>query len=160
AILTGKPAFVGTTPRERIEKAARAELAEARQRLTGSGADGELVGLALRCLSARAAERPADSRAVAAGVAAYRAGGRARLQQAQTERAEALVREAEQRKRRRTVQVAGGLIALVLLAGLGVSLWQMVRAIDAEGNAKQERDNKEVALRAETRAKEAASQSS
>jgi hypothetical protein len=66
-------------------------------------------------------------------VAGYRAGVEAPLKQAETERGEALVREAEQRKRRRTVQVAGGVIAVVLLAGLSVSLWQMFRAIDAEG---------------------------
>ena len=70
-------------------------------------------------------------------MAAYRAGVEARLKQAETERAEALVREAEQRKRRRTVQVAGGVIAVVLLAGLGVSLWQMSRAVTAEGQANQ-----------------------
>jgi hypothetical protein len=85
--------------------------------LTSSGADGELIALAQRCLSADVALRPVDGRAVAADVAAYRAGVEARLKQAETARAEALVREAEQRKRRRTVQVAGGVIALVLLAG-------------------------------------------
>src|SRR5262249_57303975 len=61
-----------------------------------------------------------------------RAGVEARLKRAETERAEALVREAEQRKRRWTVQVAGGIIAFVLLAGLSASLWQMFRAKGAE----------------------------
>jgi tetratricopeptide (TPR) repeat protein len=147
AILTGRPAFVGASKREVIERAARADLAEVRERLTNSGADGELIALALRCLSARAEERPADGRAVAAEVAAYRTGVEVRLQQAQTERAEALVREAEQRKRRRTVLVAGVVVAVVLLAGLGVSLWQLFQA-----NA--ERDAKDTALKAESKAKE------
>jgi WD40 repeat protein len=137
AILTGQPAFVGTSKHEVIERATRAGLADVRERLTNSGADGELIALALRCLRVNVAERPVDGRAVAAEVAAYRAGVEARLKQAETERVEALVREAEQRKRRRTVQVAGGLIAVVLLAGLAVSLGQMFRAIDAEGQAKQ-----------------------
>jgi tetratricopeptide (TPR) repeat protein len=177
AILTGQPALVGPNRREVIDRAARAELADVRQRLQGSGADGELLALALRCLAARAEDRPADGRAVAAEVAAYRAGVEARLRQAETARAEALVRETEQRKRRRTVQGAGGLLAGVLLAGLGVSLWQMSRAIAAEGEAttnatqasrnaaeaernaeraRAERDAKDAALQAETQARDRA----
>ena len=68
------------------------------------------------------------------------------------------------------VQWAGGVIAAVLLAGLGVSLWQMQRAITAETEArqneeranrnaeeaKQERDAKAKALEAETLAKQQA----
>jgi serine/threonine protein kinase len=156
AILTGQPAFMGASKREVIDRAARADLTDVRGRLTSSGADGELIGLALRCLSADVTERPIDGRAVAAEVAAYRAGVEARLMQAETERTEALVREAEQRKRRRTVQVAGGVIAVVLLAGLSVSLWQMFRAIDAEGqaneNAQQARDEANAKLAAKERA--------
>ncbi len=136
-ILTGQPAFVGASAREVIGKTARADLADVRRRLTGSGADGELIALALSCLSAEVSERPADGHAVASLVAAYRAGVEARLKRAETERAEAQVREAEQRKRRRTVLWAGGLVAVALLAGLGVSLWQMFRAIAAEGQANQ-----------------------
>jgi serine/threonine protein kinase/predicted RNA polymerase sigma factor len=161
AILTGQPAFVGASKREVIDSAARADLADVRKRLTNSGADCELIALALSCLSADVAERPVDGRAVAALVAAYRAGVEARLKQAETQRAEALVREAEQRKRRRTVQVAGGVIAVVLLTGLTVSLWQMFRAIDAEGQANQnarqartERDAKDAALQAEQQARQ------
>jgi tetratricopeptide (TPR) repeat protein len=160
AILTGRPAFVGAGGPEVIDRAARADLAEVRQRLANSGADGELIALALRCLSADAAARPADGRAVAAEVGAYRAGVEARLKQAETERAEALVREGEQRKRRRTVLAAGAVVAAVLLAGLGVSLWQMSRAVAAEGqanqNAQQARDEanaKDVALKAEQQAR-------
>jgi hypothetical protein len=76
----------------------------------------------------------------------------------------------EQAKRRRVVQWAAGGIAVVLLAGLGISLWQMKRALHAEELAKQnenqarqnaeearqERDAKELALQAETRAKQEA----
>jgi tetratricopeptide (TPR) repeat protein len=160
-ILTGQPALVGTSKRDMIEKAARADLADVHKRLTNSGADGELIALALSCLSVDVAQRPVDGRAVATVVAAYRAGVEARLKQAETERAEALVREAEQRKRRRTLQVGAGIIAVVLLAGLGVSLWQMFRAIDAEGQANQnaklareESDAKDVALKAEQQARQ------
>jgi eukaryotic-like serine/threonine-protein kinase len=52
AILTGKPAFVGTTARETIEKAARGDLGETLERLESSGADSELISLAMTCLAA------------------------------------------------------------------------------------------------------------
>jgi hypothetical protein len=57
AILTGQPAFVGASTREVIDKAARADLADVRKRLTICGADGELIALALHCLSADVAQR-------------------------------------------------------------------------------------------------------
>jgi serine/threonine protein kinase len=160
AILTGQPAFVGASKRELIDRAARADLADVQARLTSSGADGELIALALSCLSPSVAQRPVDGRAVAALVAAYRASVEARLKQVDTERAEALVREAEQRKRQRTVQAAAGVIAVVLLAGMSVSLWQMFRAQGAEGqanqNAQKARDEataKDLALKAEQQAR-------
>jgi tetratricopeptide (TPR) repeat protein len=156
AILTGQPAFRGASKREAIDRAARADLADVRERLTRSGADGELIALALGCLSADVAQRPVDGRAVAALVGAYRAGVEARLRQVETERAEALVREAAQRERRRTLQVAGSVIAVVLLAGLSGSLWQMLRAIDAEGQANQNLQAEQQARADETKARQQA----
>jgi tetratricopeptide (TPR) repeat protein len=169
AILTGRPAFVGTSTPETIDKAARADLAEVMARLDVCGADADLVTVARRCLAANAGDRPADARAVAADVAAYRAGVEARLRQAETQAAEALVRVAEQRKRRRQLLLAAGAVTLTLLAGLGASLWQMNRAISAEGQARDneqqaianeqeaiiERDAKARALVAETKARAA-----
>jgi hypothetical protein len=136
AILTGKPAFVGTTARETISKAAAADLADVQARLEACGADAELPAIARRCLAAQPEDRFADGREVASAVAAYRAAVEARLRQAETAAAEALVREAEQRRRRRLAVTLGGGIAAVLLVGLAVSLWQMHRAIVAEGQAK------------------------
>jgi serine/threonine protein kinase len=147
AILTGKPAFVWPSQRETIDQAARANLGDVRERLTNSGADGELIALALRCLSANAEERPSDGREVASEVSGYRAGVEARLKRAETERAEALVRETEQRKRRRVLFGAGLVVGVALLTGLGVSLWQM-------NVARQERDAKGLALDAETKARQ------
>jgi tetratricopeptide (TPR) repeat protein/tRNA A-37 threonylcarbamoyl transferase component Bud32 len=118
AILTGVPAFVGTTARETIQKAARGELGETLDRLTTCGADGELVELAKDCLAADAAARPADAKQVASRVADYRLGVEQRLKQAETAKAEALVREAEQSKRRRVMKWAAGIITVVLLAGV------------------------------------------
>jgi hypothetical protein len=170
AILTGRPAFVGDTVRETIAKAAQADLAEVRERLAYCGADAELLAVAFRCLSANPEERYADGREVASAIAAYRADVEARLRQAETEKAQSETRAVEQAKRRRVVQWAAGGIAVVLLAGLGISLWQMKRALHAEELAKQnenqarqnaeearqERDAKELALQAETRAKQEA----
>ncbi|HEX5269441.1 MAG TPA: serine/threonine-protein kinase [Gemmataceae bacterium] len=172
-ILTGRPALVGTAVRELINRAARGDLADVRQRLATCGADGELIALALRCLSADAAGRPVDGRAVAAEVAAYRAGVEARLKRAETERAEALVREAERRKRRRVkiaLALAVGLIACGSLAFVG---WQREQSraeqdrLGREARARQERldrngeavsgllDQTEAALRAGDAAKAA-----
>jgi hypothetical protein len=136
AILTGQPAFVGTTVYETIAKAAAADLADVQQRLAACGADAELLAIARRCLAARPEERYADGREVASAVAAYRATVEARLRQAETAAAEALVREAEQRKRRRLAVAAGSGIAAVLLVGLAVSLGLMHRAMLAEEQAK------------------------
>ncbi|MCL6501130.1 MAG: hypothetical protein K6T86_00505 [Pirellulales bacterium] len=57
------------------------------------------------------------------------------------------MRDAEARKRRRGVQWAAAAITLVLLAGLGVSLWHMQRAIVAESVAKKNAADAEAALR-------------
>ena len=156
AILTGKPAFVGSTADETICKAAGADLAEAYERLAGCGADAELVQLALRCLAARPEDRFADGREVAAAVASYRAALEARLRRAETAAAEAAVREAEQRKRRRQARLAIGVVAAVLLAGLAASLWQMGRAMTAEEEARQSEQramaNAELARQSEQRA--------
>jgi len=92
AILTGQPAFVGTSKYETIAKAASADLADVLARLDACGADAELLAIARRCLAANAEERFADGREVASAVAAYRATVEARLRQAETAAAEALVK--------------------------------------------------------------------
>jgi tetratricopeptide (TPR) repeat protein len=96
---------------------------------------------------------------VAAAVAALRAAAEERARRAELDR----VRTAEQGKRRRVLLAASGAVVAVLLAGLSVSLWQMVRAMDAEGRAKsneaaanEERDLKAKALAAERKARQQA----
>jgi tetratricopeptide (TPR) repeat protein len=159
-ILTGEPPYTGKSGEEVRARAILGALADAHGRLEQCGADAKLVELCRACLSAYQDGRPPDAGAVAAAVRSYLAGVEERARQAETERAEAVVREAEQRKRRRTVQVAAGVFAVVLLAGLSVSLWQMFRAQGAEGLAKQnaqkareERDAKDEALKAEQQAR-------
>lgn len=161
AILTGQPAFVGTSKLETIQKAAAAALMDVLARLDACGADDDLVSLTKRCLAAERDSRPADAREVAAEVAAYRAGVEQRLRQAETEAAEARVREVEQRKRRRTLQWAGGLIAVVLGAGIvGTSLGLMAALRQTDVAQEQEAEAKRQAeiAQSETAAKEAALQ--
>jgi tetratricopeptide (TPR) repeat protein len=123
AILTGQPAFVGSSVSDTVQKAAAADLGDVFARLDSCGADTELVAIAKRCLSADRDHRPADGQAVATEVGAYRAGVEARLRQAETERAEAVVREGEQRKRRQVQAWAGGIVVGVLLLGvIGTSI--------------------------------------
>jgi hypothetical protein len=78
----------------------------------------ELVALCKSCLAPRPEDRPADAGAVARAVALFRTSAEERARRAEVERAEAEVRVAEQRKRRR-VQAALGLTftALVVLGG-------------------------------------------
>jgi tetratricopeptide (TPR) repeat protein len=180
-VLTGQPPFVAESSESARVKAAQGDVSECFARLEACGADPELVALCKRCLARRPEDRPADAGAVAKAVAALRAAAdeRARLAEldrvkAEGEAREALARAAEQRQRRRLLLTASGIIALVLLAGLSVSLWQTRRALqaeaaantnaeqarrnaeEAEGNAQQargERDAKAVALAAEQKAR-------
>src|SRR5262245_42092931 len=159
AVLTGRPPYVADTAEATRQLAAQARLEDTHARLAACGAEPELVALCRRCLAAEPDDRPRDAGEVAAAVAALRAAAEERAWRAELDR----VRAAEQGKRRRVLLAASGVVALVLLAGLGVSLWQMVRALHAEGQAKskeaaanEERDLKAKALEAETKARQQA----
>src|SRR5262245_21557775 len=159
AVLTGRPPYVADTAEATRQLAARARLDDTHARLAACGAEPELVALCLRCLAPEPDDRPRDAGEVAAAVAALRAAAEERARRAELDR----VRAAEQGKRRRVLLVASGVVALALLAGRGASLWQMVRAMDAEGRAKsneavanKERDLKGKALEAERKARQQA----
>ncbi|MCL6503416.1 MAG: tetratricopeptide repeat protein [Pirellulales bacterium] len=145
-ILTGDPPYRGQGSNQVWVQAARGETADAFTRLDSCGAEPELVALCKRCLAFDQQQRPADGTAVARQVAEIREMAEARARQAELEQQQALVREAEGRKRRRVVLGAGAAIVLVLLAGLAASLWQMQRALDAE---RQARTNARAARQAE-----------
>jgi tetratricopeptide (TPR) repeat protein len=158
-VLTGKPPYTGRDEYQIIRKALRADLADAHSFLANSGAEPELLALCRRCLAAEPDDRPRHAGEVADAVAALRAAAEDRARRAELDR----VRVSEQGKRRRVLLAASGAVVAVLLAGLSVSLWQMIRAMDAERRAKsneaaanEERDLKAKALKAETKARQQA----
>ena len=133
-IVTGQPAFVGRTSGEIQRKAAAGDLTDASARLTGSGADAEVVSLALACLAREPEDRLRHAGAVNDRVAAHLAGVQKRLRDSEIDRAAAAARAtqavltaqaaearvvAERRARRLTVALAASLIGLVALGGGG-----------------------------------------
>ncbi|HYH65024.1 MAG TPA: serine/threonine-protein kinase, partial [Urbifossiella sp.] len=139
ATLTGHAAFRGRDAREVTAKAAAADVADAHARLDACGADPELVALAKRCLAPDRVDRPADGTAVAADVAAYRAGVEARLRAAERERAAADARAAEWRKRRTVLLALGAALAVIVAGGVGVVVWRGWEANRREAEERQER---------------------
>jgi serine/threonine protein kinase len=142
-MLTGRPPYDVPDAWVAMAHATLGLTADAFARLDACGAEPEVVALCKRCLAFAPEDRPADGNAVAAEVARLRAEAEERAKQAELAQARAEVQAEEQRKRRRLLQLAGGSILLTLLVGLGLSLWQMNRAIDAEGQAKA---NEQLAL--------------
>jgi serine/threonine-protein kinase len=133
-VLTGQPPYVGADPVQVHRLAARAELADARARLNGCGADAELVRLALACLAPRPADRPRDARAVAEALTAYLDGVQARLRAAELAEAEARARAAGEAKRRRLALALAGTVLLAVTLGGGGGLW-----LQADRQARQAR---------------------
>jgi serine/threonine-protein kinase len=139
-VLTGQPPFTGKTA-EAHRKAQTASLDDALARLDGCGADAELVGLARRCLAAEPWHRPRHAGEVAAAVTAYQHAVAQRLRQAELERAQALVKAAEERKRRKlAVGLAAAVLALIV-ASAGGGLW--LERQQAERRAEQARQEAE-----------------
>jgi tetratricopeptide (TPR) repeat protein len=166
-VLTGRPPFVADHPESARVKAAQGDVSACFARLDGCGAAPDLVALCKCCLAPRPEDRPADAGAVAQAAAALCAAADERARQAELDRVQAegearaaLARAAQQRQRRRLLLAAGGIVALVLLAGLSASLWQMWRALEAEdqantnaNQARQEATAKAAALVAEQQAR-------
>jgi tetratricopeptide (TPR) repeat protein len=147
-ILTGRPPFVADTVEAARVKAAQGDVNACLARLQACGADADLVALCQRCLAPRPEDRPADAGEVAQAVAALRAAADERARRAELERVQAegaarevQARAAEQRRRRRLLLAGSGIIAVVLLAGLSVSLWQMRRALQALASEQQARED-------------------
>jgi serine/threonine protein kinase len=146
-VLTGSPPYRGTDGHEVRLRAVRGDLADALARLDACGAEPELVALCRRCLAFKQEDRPADGGAVAREVAGIRLAAEERARRAELERSAALVREAEQRKRRRQFVAAAGVVTAALLAGIAgttVGLIRAKRAVDAERLAKAEAEGRKT----------------
>jgi serine/threonine-protein kinase len=147
-ILTGQPPYTGNKA-EVARKAQLAALDDAYARLDRCGADGEMVGLARRCLAAEPWDRPHDAGKVAEEVTAYQNSVAERLRQAELAHAaesaraeearataaqERKAREAaqakvaaERRARRLTLALAAAVLLAVTLGGLGVRYVELDR---------------------------------
>jgi serine/threonine-protein kinase len=124
-ILTGSPAYTGTSSPELYRKAERADLGDALARLDACGADAELVALARSCLAPAAKDRPRDAGVVLTALTEHLASVEERLRAAELAQVKAEARAAEEHKRRiLTIALAASLLATVLLGGVG---WAWVK---------------------------------
>jgi len=128
-ILTGQPPFHARGWQVILERAIRGDLEDAWTRLQSSGADVELIDLARACLAPDKESRPRHAGAVAERVAAYQAAVQERLRRAELERAEAQVKAAEERKRRRLqVSLAAAVLVAIIVLTAGAIWYQSHRA--------------------------------
>ena len=112
-ILTGSPAFTGRSSIEILRKAAQGDTADALARLDGCGAEAELIALAKDCLAVEPEDRPRDAKVVSERITAYLAGVQERVQAAERERAVAVARAIEERRRRKVqLALAASVLAL------------------------------------------------
>ena len=131
-ILTGQPAYTGRSRPALIRKAMRGNTADALARLDACGAESELVSLAKHCLAVEPEDRPRDAGAVAARITAYLTGVQARVQAAERERAVAVTRAFEERRRRKLqLGLAASVLALTTMGGLSTAYYFQQRAARA-----------------------------
>src|SRR5205823_7836855 len=80
------------------------------------------------CLASEPADRPRDAGAVAGRITAYLAGVQERLRSAERERAVAVARAIEERRRRKLqLGLAASVLALTTLGGLGTAYYLQQR---------------------------------
>ncbi len=128
-ILTGEPTYAGRGTLEVLRTALRGETADALARLDGCGAEAELIALAKDCLAVEPADRPRDAGLVAGRITAYVAGVQERVQAAERERAVAVAKAIEERRRRKVqLALAASVLALTTLGGLSTTYYLQQRA--------------------------------
>ena len=169
-VLTGARLFVGKTSAEVVACTAANDIGDVLDRLNACGADAELVALAKHCLALTAADRPADGKAVADAVAAYRAGVEERLRTSERQRAADAAKAIELRKRRRVQVALAGTVALLLFGGAAFAVWEEQQATERKLEASRqaaehradieraEREKREAAFRQQVKDNEAAAE--
>jgi hypothetical protein len=163
-ILTGQAPYTGSREEVRLH-AQLGHTGPALERLAACFSSPPAASLARSCLSAHAAERPADAGQVAAAVAAHLAAVQDRLRQAELAEAEARARQEEAKRTaaaearaavaRRTRNLSVALV-LVLLLGIGATLYFFAQARDQAGEAKQLAGQREEARKEAERQRELA----
>jgi len=127
-LLTGQPAYTGRSQPELMRKAMRGDTVDALARLDGCGAEAELIALAKDCLAVELEDRPRNAGIVAERINAYLAGVQARVQAAERERAVAVARAIEERRRRKLqLGLAASVLALITLGGLSTTYYLQQR---------------------------------
>jgi tetratricopeptide (TPR) repeat protein len=134
-ILTGEPPFVGPDSEAVRVMAIRGQLDGAYARLEGT-ADPELVRLCTRCLARAREDRPRHAGEVQTTLTKYLDAVEERARRAEVERAAAVVKSVEERKRRR-VQAALGLTAAAAAGLLAFGLWWHDRQATATRQERQ-----------------------
>lgn len=152
-MLTGAPPYRGATKREVVAQATLPALDDARARLRSSGTGAALIELALRCLAADPAERPADAGEVARELGAYLSDLEARARGLELEAATANARAAQERRARRLGYALAGTI--VLVGGIASALWIAWENTRQEREATTRREFRSLCERAETLLEEA-----
>ncbi len=131
-VLTGHPAYSGRSVQEVVRKAMRGDTADAMARLDACGAEPELIALARDCLAAEPEDRPRAAGPVADRVTAYLAGVQSRVRAAERERAVAVARAIEERRRRKVqFALAASVLAFTTLGGLSTTYYLQQRAARA-----------------------------
>ncbi len=112
-----------------MRKSAKGDTADARTRLERCGAEAELIALAKDCLAAEPPDRPRDANVVSERITAYLAGVQERVQAAERERAVAVAKAIEERRRRKVqLALAASVLALTTLGGLSTTYYLQQRA--------------------------------
>lgn len=127
-VLTGEPPYVGRSSEVVQNKAVSGDLGDAYARLDVCAADRALIDLTKRCLAPAVIDRPRDAQAVVDGLSKYLNGVQERLQAAERERAVAVVRASEERKRRRVHLALAAALVTLLVAGGAFAFWRNEQA--------------------------------
>ncbi|MGF1583387.1 MAG: protein kinase [Gemmataceae bacterium] len=128
-ILTGHPAFTGSSHPERLRPAVKDDLSDSFARLEESPADQQLKDLCKWCLAPNKCHRPNAALEVAEAFTKYQEQIQEKLRETELQKREAQIKTIEERKRRR-VQMALGLVVcslLLMVSGSGF-LYQRTQA--------------------------------